>query len=493
LYINRPENDYQGLFGYNSGGVILVNIQLENADITGKNYTGTLAGYNSHLIDSCHTASCQVNGNKYIGGLVGENRGTINCSSSKNTVSGHSYTGGIAGINNTINGSINYCFSSGNITADVSYAGGLAGDNSHGIIRKCYSTAEVNANQGGGGLIGHTYNAEIINSYSAGTVSGSIPVGGLIALNSGSIVSNSFWDTDSSGQSSSEGGTGKTTSEMKDTATYTHLSTIGLDAAWDFVNNPNDDTASADIWHISGTLNNGYPFLAWQYHTVTYTAGDHGSISGTSPQIVEHGRDGTVVEAIPDEGYYFVYWSDGNTDNPRTETHVTADTSVTANFAFAINTYTLTYMAGDHGSISGTSLQIVEHGSNGTVVEAIPDEGYHFVEWSDGNTDNPRTDTDVNEDITVTANYIKMSGTENDLISMIKIYPNPAGNMIHYELPDIQTEKMTISCLTGKIILEKTELQEKGIIDISSLENGIYIIRITTQQGHFTMQIIKNK
>ena len=39
------------------------------------------------------------------------------------------------------------------------------------------------------------------------------------------------------------------------------------------------------------------------------------------------------MTAVPDAGYEFVDWSDSSTDNPRTDSNVTADISVTANFA----------------------------------------------------------------------------------------------------------------------------------------------------------------
>jgi hypothetical protein len=82
---------------------------------------------------------------------------------------------------------------------------------------------------------------------------------------------------------------------------------------------------------------------------------------------------------------------------------VTDDISVTANFA--INTYTLTYTAGLHGSLSGTTLQTVNYGGSGTEVIAVPATNYQFINWSDGSTDNPRTDTNVTADISVTANF----------------------------------------------------------------------------------------
>jgi hypothetical protein len=82
---------------------------------------------------------------------------------------------------------------------------------------------------------------------------------------------------------------------------------------------------------------------------------------------------------------------------------MSAARSVTANFA--INTYTLTYSAGPGGSISGTTPQVVNHSESGNPVSAVPDPGYHFVDWSDGLTDNPRTDTNVVADVNVTANF----------------------------------------------------------------------------------------
>jgi len=136
-------------------------------------------------------------------------------------------------------------------------------------------------------------------------------------------------------------------------------------------------------------------------YTLTYTAGVHGSISGTSPQTVNYGADGTAVTAVPDTGYNFVNWSDGSTDNPRTDTNVTADISVTANFA--TSTYKLTYLAIAHGTISGTTPQMVGYGGSGTPVTAVPDAGYHFVNWSDGVLTATRTDTDVTSNITVIA------------------------------------------------------------------------------------------
>jgi len=137
--------------------------------------------------------------------------------------------------------------------------------------------------------------------------------------------------------------------------------------------------------------------------TLDYAAGTGGSLTGDTSQVVNYGEDGTSVTAVPDTGYHFVAWSDGVTANPRTDTNVKAAVDVTA--TFAINTFTLDYAAGTGGSLTGDTSQVVNYGEDGTPVTAVPGTGYHFVDWSDGVTDNPRTDTNVMADVAVTATF----------------------------------------------------------------------------------------
>ena len=86
-------------------------------------------------------------------------------------------------------------------------------------------------------------------------------------------------------------------------------------------------------------------------YTLTYTAGANGTISGTTPQTVDHGADGTAVTAVPDANYVFVNWSDGSTANPRTDTNVTANITVTANFALGTS-----YEDAENGDTAGWSV-----------------------------------------------------------------------------------------------------------------------------------------
>lgn len=130
-----------------------------------------------------------------------------------------------------------------------------------------------------------------------------------------------------------------------------------------------------------------------------------GSISGTTPQTVASGGSGTAVTAV-DTNFPFASWSDGVTDNPRTDTGVSANVRVYANYV--ITTETLIYEAGENGTISGVATQTVNTGSGGSAVEAVPDTNYQFVVWSDGISYNPRTDVNVTNDINVTATFAPM-------------------------------------------------------------------------------------
>lgn len=77
-------------------------------------------------------------------------------------------------------------------------------------------------------------------------------------------------------------------------------------------------------------------------------------------------------------------------------------------------TYTLTYAAGSNGSLSWTLIQTINEGEDGTSIEALPDEGYRFVQRSDNNTDNPRIDTNVISDISVTAQFEEIEDEDDD-------------------------------------------------------------------------------
>jgi hypothetical protein len=122
-------------------------------------------------------------------------------------------------------------------------------------VRDSYSTGSVNGDRWVGGLVGSNYKSTVSNSYSSGSVTGGSWVGGLVGENAGT-VDNSFWDTETSGQATSDGGTGKTTAEMHDIATFSG-------AGWNIIAVASPSTRnSAYIWNIVNGQT--YPFLSWE-------------------------------------------------------------------------------------------------------------------------------------------------------------------------------------------------------------------------------------
>jgi hypothetical protein len=147
-------------------------------------------------------------------------------------ISGDDYLGGLVGLNA---GSVSQCYSAGAVSGATQY-GGLVGSNGEtwpaikgGTVTRCYSTGAV-----------------------AGLAKGA--VGGLVGSNYGGVLY-CFWDTETSGRTTSAGGTGKKTAEMQMTSTFTGW---GCDPVW--------------------TINEGkdYPRLRWENrpgNPLTYISG----------------------------------------------------------------------------------------------------------------------------------------------------------------------------------------------------------------------------
>ena len=105
------------------------------------------------------------------------------------------------------------------------------------------------------------------------------------------------------------------------------------------------------------------------------------------------------LTARPYNGYHFVQWSDGVTDNPRT-IELTQDTTLEAIF---VHNPVIKYIYdASRGSISGDTITPTGVASAPITFEATAKYGYHFVQWADGVTDNPRT-IELTQDTTMEA------------------------------------------------------------------------------------------
>jgi len=203
--------------------------------------SGGLVGSNTgNIYDSNSTGS--VDGGFYVGGLVGENytTGTISNSYSAGSVSGSYYVGGLVGLNS---GDISSCYSTNTVSGVWEEIGGLVGRNEEGEIWNCYSKGDISGFADVGGFLGRNYEGFVSNCYSTGSASAVHNTGGLVASDRGGTVINCFWDVNSSGLDTSDGGIGKTTSEMQTSSTF---------AGW----------SCAGVWTIDEGID--YPHLIWE-------------------------------------------------------------------------------------------------------------------------------------------------------------------------------------------------------------------------------------
>ena len=232
---------------------------IENAYATGKvigsgtggSYIGSQAGglvgeaVFDTTINNSYATGDVMGGYTSVGGLVGSVNKGPTISNSYATGSVESSANGVGGLVGTLqsdsgSSTISKSYATGPVTG-VDKVGGLVGSvsNSSTTIENSYATGEVTGKDYVGGFAGDVTYSTINNSYAIGSVTGDSNVGGFVGDYYGyKYINNSYWDTETTVQSTSDGGSGKTTDEMKKADTY---------SAWD-----------TDVWNI---VNGNYPTL----------------------------------------------------------------------------------------------------------------------------------------------------------------------------------------------------------------------------------------
>jgi len=256
--LTSTRQERTGLFGTVSGtikdlGLLKPNIFAQGRDV------GSLTGYlNQGTITNCYAKGAVVSGGNYVGGLVGSNTGTITNCCSTGSVSGNEYVGGLVG--QVGDGKVTTCYSRAGVSGNRN-VGGLVGKTSNEAseIKNCYATGSVDGGINGinvGGLAGQVERGRTYKCYSAGSVSGGSYVGGLVGrIRVLGDASRSFWDTQTSGQTASAGGTGKATDQMQLMSTF-------LPTGWDF-------------WYTWGICEEtNYPVLQWQIPAADFLCPD---------------------------------------------------------------------------------------------------------------------------------------------------------------------------------------------------------------------------
>jgi hypothetical protein len=240
--IDGQGNQIGGIVGDNFPDGVIENsfteITIANPSVF---FTGGIAGINRGEILNTYSSGV-IYGRTAVGGISGSNSGIIfRSSSSMNVTASENDAGGISGRNNN---TIEESFSEGDVTG-VENVGGLVGSSSgffdirDGFVINSYATGNVTGESRVGGLLGRQPGGgNTINSYATGFVDadGSF-VGGLVGLNNiNSSISNSYWNIETTGQtSSSTSGTienvvGLTSYQMMEVSFY---ESWDLDLIWD--------------------------------------------------------------------------------------------------------------------------------------------------------------------------------------------------------------------------------------------------------------------
>ncbi|MBQ7697491.1 MAG: InlB B-repeat-containing protein [Paludibacteraceae bacterium] len=179
--------------------------------------------------------------------------------------------------------------------------------------------------------------------------------------------------------------------------------------------------------NLTATANEGYHFVQWtdgvasaertitvDAEDATYTAqfaaneytltvatadAEQGTVTGSGKYLY---KSVATVEAIANKGYHFAQWNDGDQNAKREVTIPAKDLTLTA--SFAPNQYNITVVSdnAEMGTVTGSGKY--DYKSN-VDIKATANEGYHFVQWTDGVASAERTITVDAEDATYTATF----------------------------------------------------------------------------------------
>lgn len=177
LYLDNPDKASVGLFGsigsdYNNGNnkcARISNVNLVDSYFNAGSNVGGVCGQSAYLtsIENCRNAGT-VKGDSYVGGICGDNSGTIQICINTGAVSGTgSSIGGISGQTSRI---IVNCYNTGAVSGIRYSVGGVCGSVDYGTIINSYNTGVVSGSESDeyssiGGVCGQYSNGNIVNCY----------------------------------------------------------------------------------------------------------------------------------------------------------------------------------------------------------------------------------------------------------------------------------------------------------------------------------------
>ena len=278
LLIDEPSEENRGFFGHVEEGAVIVDLRLENIEVSGSWNTAGLIGTNDGEVSDIvvtgevnaqdSTAGGAVGSNtgtgvltnvaaevdvesldRRVGGLVGSNRGQIIDSyATGDVVAPGGEGGGLVGTTSS-SGYIMGSYATGDVDldGDGDYGGGLVGL-MEGDISDCYATGKVDAGvEMIGGLIGYQYDGDLVGSYATGDAEGIELVGGLVGYRNDGTVLDSYSTGDAHGVESVGGLVGYHRQGLI-ANTYATGTASGDDEVGGFIGTNEDGEVEASYW-----------------------------------------------------------------------------------------------------------------------------------------------------------------------------------------------------------------------------------------------------
>ncbi len=170
-----------------------------------------------------------------------------------------------------------------------------------------------------------------------------------------------------------------------------------------------DGAKNVSVTTAGGTVTSNGAYTYFSKFAVSYAGGAGSSGAVPTQTSVAPNETFTVASAVglSKTGYTFSKWKDGgNVEYLPGDTYTVINSAVTLTAQWTLNSYSVNFTAGAHGSIVGTNPQNIDHGSSSSQVTAVPDAHYHFVNWSDASTVNPRAISSVETTTSLTASFV---------------------------------------------------------------------------------------
>ena len=220
-----------------------------------------------------------------------------------------------------------------------------------------------------------------------------------------------------------------------------------------------------------------------------------------------HG-DNVKLLATANDGYKFVNWTENDEVVSKKAEYsfiITEGRNLVANFGL---------IGDDDGNDDGGDVVVTEYNVDvtinlenagtitgaGTYVEndtvvllATANDGYKFVNWTENDevvSEEAEYSFTITNDRNLVANFVSTEGI-GALSSSLNIYPNPVNDKLYIVTEDEVKEVIVYDVYGRHQVTETPSHQGNMTVDVKNLSNGIYFVRVKTENGEIVKRFVK--